>query len=175
MGSMLKSLLESNDDDTIQRRGQVEDFVNRYETGDPTEGFTDEEAVQRYDEVAGELSPEEYQEAAMRAFERMSPDQRREFAAMIAQHGDVSGMPIGPTFPNITQGRKARPSTPAKRASGQASSPLASTRTVDAARTGPFSPKANSLAESEVKISAGRQRSTLILFAPDRSGLAARL
>ena len=95
MGSMLKSLLDTNDDDHIQRRGEVEDFVSRYETGDPTEGFTDEEAVGHYDEVAGELSPEEYQEAAMRAFERMSPDQRREFAAMIAQHGDVSGMPIG--------------------------------------------------------------------------------
>lgn len=95
MDSVLKTLLGGdNDDDHNQRRSQAQDFVSRYETGDPTEGFTDEEAAQRYEQVAGQLSPEEYQEAAMHAFERMSPDQRREFAEMIARHGDVSGMPI---------------------------------------------------------------------------------
>lgn len=90
MTSMLKELLG----DDQEKRNQAQDFVSRYEDGPPTEGFSDDEAIQHYDEVAGELSPEEYEQFATEAFERMSPQQRQEFGQMLMQHGNENGLPV---------------------------------------------------------------------------------
>ena len=35
-----------------ERRGEYEDFVNRYEQGEPWDAIDDDEAVNRYDEVS---------------------------------------------------------------------------------------------------------------------------
>lgn len=84
------------DTDIDEKRGQVQDFVSRYEDGPPTEGFSGEEARERYDQIADKLSPEEYQQAATLAFERMSPEQRRDFAHMLMTYESENGMPVDP-------------------------------------------------------------------------------
>jgi len=78
--AMMKGLFGGDDD-----RERTRDFVQRYETGDPTEGYSSEEAYQQYDRVSRHLSPEEYQDAAEQAFSRMRPDQRSQFAQMMQQ------------------------------------------------------------------------------------------
>lgn len=79
MDSLISGLFGDKDDDK-QARGRAEDFIKRYENGPPEENISDEESVRNYQAVASRLSPQELEESAAEAFERMSPDQRREFS-----------------------------------------------------------------------------------------------
>ena len=69
------------------RRGEYEDFVQRFDRGAPWEGIDDDEARTRYDEVSSQLSDDDYELSAREAFERLDPDQRREMAQMLRQQG----------------------------------------------------------------------------------------
>ena len=84
MDSLLKGLFGGDDDDE-QHRSRARDFVDRYETGIPWEGFSGQEAYDNYGRVARQAPPEVYQRAAEQAFNRMSPGQRSEFAQMMQQ------------------------------------------------------------------------------------------
>ena len=77
---------QDNDDD-VRRRSHAQDFVSRYETGLPHEGYSDEEAVHNYRQVAGRLSPQQYEEAAAETFGRMSKDERRQLRQEMKQRG----------------------------------------------------------------------------------------
>lgn len=92
MDAMMKGLFGGDDD-----REQTRDFVQRYETGDPTEGFTGQEAYQQYERVSKHLSPEEYQDAAEQAFSRMRPEQRTQFSQMMQQQMGGGGAGIQQT------------------------------------------------------------------------------
>ena len=63
-----------------QRQG-LEDFAGRYEQGAPWDGVGDQEAVDRYKQVAQTLPPDEYEDAARQAFERLSPSNASSSAA----------------------------------------------------------------------------------------------
>ena len=76
---MLGGLFGGQDDDDDRWRGRARDFVRRYETGRPDEGYTDEEAADNYRSVAGRLSPQQYEEATAETCGRMSRQERREF------------------------------------------------------------------------------------------------
>ena len=76
-----------DDDDDDRRRGRARDFVGRYETGLPHEGYSDEEAVHNYRQVAGRLSPREYEEAAHETFGRMSPQERKQLRRQMQERG----------------------------------------------------------------------------------------
>lgn len=94
MDNLLSGLFGgSDDDDNNVRRQRADDFVQRVESGAPWDGITDEEAVQNYQNVAGNLSDDQYMDAARDAFERLSPDQRREFSRYLGAQGgiDVQG------------------------------------------------------------------------------------
>jgi hypothetical protein len=67
------------------RRGQIEDFVSRYDQGQPWEGISDAEAVQRHDEVASQLDDAEYEQSARESFQQLQPEQRREAARSLQQ------------------------------------------------------------------------------------------
>lgn len=79
-----------------QQQQQYADFVNRYHQGPPGEGYSDEEVAQRYKEVAPHLPPQDYQQAAQEAFERMSPQERDEFARYVQQRAQQRGMQFPP-------------------------------------------------------------------------------
>ena len=67
-----------------QKRQGYEDFLNRYEEGSPWEGYTDEEVLDRYGEVAHKVSPSDYEQAARDAFSRLSPADRNQFGELLA-------------------------------------------------------------------------------------------
>lgn len=77
---------QDNDDDTM-RRGRAQDFVQRYEQGAPWDNISSEEALHNYQNVSQRLSPQEYEEVASEAFQRMSPEQRSQFAQLLQQQG----------------------------------------------------------------------------------------
>ena len=73
------------------RREQYRDFTNRYDEGPPYERISDEEAANRYREVAPELSEEDYRLSAREAFSRMSPEERMEFGRMLREESYQRG------------------------------------------------------------------------------------
>ncbi|MGI8484751.1 MAG: hypothetical protein ACR2OU_10870 [Thermomicrobiales bacterium] len=85
MDTLLKGLFGDQNDD--QKRNQAQDFVNRYEQGAPADGITADEAVSNYQAVAGQISPQELEDSADEAFQRLSPDERREFAQWLKERG----------------------------------------------------------------------------------------
>ena len=68
-----------------QRREEYQDFVNRYDTGAPWDGISDQEAHSRYQQVAPQLSPQMYQESAQEAFSRLTPQQRLQLGQHLQQ------------------------------------------------------------------------------------------
>ena len=81
------------------RRNEYDDFVNRYEQGAPWDGINDDEALQRYQEVAPRLSDDDYRQSAEQAFDRLTPQQRSEFGRWLqtqsAQRGSSFGFDDG--------------------------------------------------------------------------------
>jgi hypothetical protein len=45
-----------------QQRQEYEDFVNRYQQGHPSEGYSEEEVMQRYQKVASNVPEDVYQQ-----------------------------------------------------------------------------------------------------------------
>lgn len=92
MDSLLGGLFGDQGSDD-EKRQRAQDFVNRVDSGNPTEGFSTEEALTSYHQVANNLSPQELQDAATQALERFSPEQRREFSQMLQSKAGVGGAP----------------------------------------------------------------------------------
>jgi hypothetical protein len=68
------------------------DFVNRYTTGNPSEGFSTEEAVNYLQRVRGEVPPEVLQRAAVTTVQNLPADQRKQFAEMLERRRQGTGM-----------------------------------------------------------------------------------
>ncbi len=77
------------------RQQDYGDFVQRYQQGPPYEGISDEEAGQRYTEVAGEVDPQTYQDSARDAFANLAPDERNAFASQLHEHAQGQGVDTG--------------------------------------------------------------------------------
>jgi hypothetical protein len=78
-----------------QQQQDYQQFVNRYEQGQPSEGYSDQEVVNRYNQVATQLPPQQYMQAAEAAFARMTPEQRQEFGQYMQQQAQANNLPIG--------------------------------------------------------------------------------
>jgi len=68
-----------------QSEQDYRDFVNRYEQGSPHEGYSDDEVLNRYQQVSRQLPSDVYQESAQEAFSRMSPQERMQFGQYLQQ------------------------------------------------------------------------------------------
>lgn len=77
-----------------QQQQDYHNFVQRYEQGQPTEGYSDQEAIDRYNQVATQLPPQHYQQAAYQAFDRMTPQDRAQFGRYLEQQAQQQGMPF---------------------------------------------------------------------------------
>lgn len=75
-----------------QQKQEYSDFANRYEQGAPWDGFSDDEALNRYSQVAPQLPPDVYQRSAQESFSRLSPDQRRQLGQHIQQRAPQFGV-----------------------------------------------------------------------------------
>jgi hypothetical protein len=70
----------------------AKDFINRYTTGHPSEGFSSEEAVNYLRQVRAEAPPEVMQRAAVETVRNLPDDQRKAFAEMLQRRQAGSGM-----------------------------------------------------------------------------------
>ena len=83
-----------------ETREGFEDFLKRFEEGPPSEGYEDQEVLDRYGEVAHRASPPEYAQAARDAFGRLSQEDREEFGQLLAGRAQSRGFdPSGLTPP----------------------------------------------------------------------------
>jgi hypothetical protein len=71
---------------------QAKDYINRYTTGSPSEGFSSEEAVNYLRQVRSEAPPEVMQRAAVETVRNLPEDQRKAFAEMLQRRQAGSGM-----------------------------------------------------------------------------------
>ena len=74
-----------------QRQRDFTDFVKRYEQGHPSEGYSDQEVVDRYREVAHAVPPDQYAQAAQEALARLSPEERAAFVRMLQERAQARG------------------------------------------------------------------------------------
>jgi hypothetical protein len=77
-----------------QRQKEYKDFVNRYEQGDPSEGYSDQEVLKRYGEVSHTVPPDQYAQAAQEALGKLSPEDRAEFLKMLQERAAARGVKL---------------------------------------------------------------------------------
>ena len=77
-----------------QRRKDYGDFVKRYEEGDPSEGYSDQEVLKRYGEVSHAVAPDQYAQAAQEALSKLSPEERAAFVKMLQDRAAARGVTL---------------------------------------------------------------------------------
>jgi hypothetical protein len=77
-----------------QLQKQYKDFVKRYEQGDPSEGYSDQEVLKRYGEVSHAVPPDQYAQAAQEALSKLSPEDREEFLKMLQERAAARGVEL---------------------------------------------------------------------------------
>ena len=77
-----------------QRQKDYKDFVDRYEQGDPSEGYSDQEVLKRYGEVSHAVPPDQYAQAAREALGKLSPEERAEFLKMLQERAAARGVKL---------------------------------------------------------------------------------
>ncbi len=80
-----------------QQQQEFQDFSNRYDRGAPWDGFDDNEAMNRYNQIAPNIPPDVYQQSARESFSRLDPQQRRELGQYIQQRAPQYGV----NFPDV--------------------------------------------------------------------------
>ena len=77
-----------------QLQKQFKDFIDRYEQGDPSEGYSDQEVLKRYGEVSHAVSPDQYAQAAQEALSKLSPEERAAFVKMLQDRAAARGVTL---------------------------------------------------------------------------------
>ena len=78
--------------DAETRRSRKE-FVERYTTGDPSEGFTTGEAIAHLRDMRDEMSPAEFRRAMQQTLEHLPPSQRDDFIKIMREYQAGAGQP----------------------------------------------------------------------------------
>src|SRR3954452_2972233 len=71
---------------------RAQDYINRYQTGHPAEGFSSDEAIGYLRQLQGQVPPEVLQRAAVQSVQNLPPDQRQAFNEMLQRRQAGSGM-----------------------------------------------------------------------------------
>src|SRR3954465_12536652 len=74
-------------------RHSRKEFIERYTTGDPSEGFTTEEAITHLREMREEMNPEEFRRAMQRTLEHLPPSQRDDFIRIMREYQAGAAQP----------------------------------------------------------------------------------
>ena len=77
-----------------QLQKQYKDFVKRYEQGDPSEGYSDQEVLKRYGEVSHSVPPDQYAQAAREALGKLTPEERAAFVKMLQERAAARGIKL---------------------------------------------------------------------------------
>lgn len=94
-----------------QGQQDYQNFVNRYEQGQPQDGYSGQEALDRYQQVATRLPQQNYMQAAEAAFSRMSPQQRSEFSQFLQHQAQQNNIPLPGLGQGGASGQTSDPST----------------------------------------------------------------
>jgi hypothetical protein len=78
-----------------EQQQSFRDFADRYSQGAPYDGISDDEAVSRYGQVAGEVDPATYRDSARDALANMAPDEREQYAQQLGTAADQQGIGHG--------------------------------------------------------------------------------
>jgi hypothetical protein len=77
-----------------QRQKDYRDFVNRYEQGHPSQGYSDQEVLKRYGEVSHAVPADQYAQAAQEALSKLSPEERAAFVKMLQDRAAARGVAL---------------------------------------------------------------------------------
>jgi hypothetical protein len=77
-----------------QRQKEYSDFVDRYEQGHPSQGYSDQEVLKRYGEVSHAVPPDQYAKAAQEALGKLSPEERAAFVKMLQERAAARGVTL---------------------------------------------------------------------------------
>ncbi|MBR0946964.1 MULTISPECIES: hypothetical protein [Bradyrhizobium] len=77
-----------------QRQKEYRDFVDRYEQGNPSEGYSDQEVLKRYGDVSHAVPSDQYAQAAIEALGKLSPEERAAFVKMLQERAAARGVPL---------------------------------------------------------------------------------
>lgn len=77
-----------------QQQQGYQDFVNRYQQGSPAEGYSDQEVMDRYQQVSQNVPSTTYVQAAEEAFTRMSPQEREQFGSYLQHQAQQNGVNV---------------------------------------------------------------------------------
>jgi hypothetical protein len=77
-----------------QRQKEYRDFVDRYEQGHPSEGYSDQEVLKRYGDVSHAVPPNQYAQAAIEALGKLSPEDRAAFVKMLQERAAARGVAL---------------------------------------------------------------------------------
>jgi hypothetical protein len=81
------------------QRKEYSDFVDRYEQGPPSQGYSDQEVLNRYGEVSHAVSPDQYTRAAQEALSKLSPEERAAFVKMLQDRAAARGVTLPERVP----------------------------------------------------------------------------
>jgi hypothetical protein len=77
-----------------QRQKEYSDFVDRYEQGHPSQGYSDQEVLKRYGEVSHAVPVDQYAQAAQEALSKLSPEERAAFVKMLQDRAAARGVTL---------------------------------------------------------------------------------
>ena len=77
-----------------QRQKEYSDFLDRYEQGHPSQGYSDQEVLKRYGEVSHAVPPDQYAQAAQEALSKLSPEERAVFVKMLQDRAAARGLTL---------------------------------------------------------------------------------
>ena len=77
-----------------QRQKEYSDFVDRYEQGHPSQGYSDQEVLKRYGEVSHAVPSDQYAQAAQEALSKLSPQERAVFMKMLQDRAAARGVTL---------------------------------------------------------------------------------
>lgn len=75
-----------------EQKKKAEDFINRYQSGHPAEGYTNEEAVQQFQQAAKVATPEQMNAAFKQAVAGLPDNDRAQFNQMLQDRQAGKGM-----------------------------------------------------------------------------------
>lgn len=75
-----------------EEKAKAQDFIKRYQTGKPDEGYTEEEAMEQFQAVAKVATPEQMQAAFKQSVANLPDDERAQFNQMLQDRKAGTGM-----------------------------------------------------------------------------------
>ncbi len=75
-----------------EEKAKAQDFINRYQTGNPSEGYSEQEAIEQLQAVSKVATPQQMEEAFKQSVASLPEDERAQFNQMLQDRKAGTGM-----------------------------------------------------------------------------------